>query len=625
VSTKSDPQLLREYAGSRSEAAFAELLLRHLDLVHSAALRITGDAHLAQDVSQGVFVALAESAGKLTDRPVLSGWLHRTTRNIAVQAIRTEVRRRHREHQAAAMHESSETAASWDEIAPHLDAALSELTSSDRDAVLLRYFENQSAKDIAAVLGISAEAAQKRVSRAVEKLRENFAKRGITAGVAVLTSTISANAVQAAPAGLGAAIAAGGLAPSAATASGILAMTVLKKALAATAIAALVGTAIHQLTRQAEPAGHESRMPEQASPSRDRQSREDNSVVEQLAKARKEMPPIDRKAELERLKALWMESDVNKGIITREHQKLAKETAGLLSCGREALELVVYLVAHERLIAADVVRDGIADYLASKDDPEARKLLIEMSAENREEMLALRSDPLAWKSAASQHHELLAAWCNAAGRSCSPETLEELSGGLKDEKFAQEARIGYNTQLMRTDPEAAVRAMVNALESKIQSPSGLESIKLLFREELPPDIDFAELECLVPTGPAPGEWRPGDDPFRIGRRALIDRWAKSDPAAAANHVIAHPDRLGTEMMETIIGAYYYQNPTGIVAWISQFPPGPCFDAAAHSAAIYTRSSTPDQTRELILRISDPKLREDALKQLAVPGTNPNTR
>lgn len=251
MSTKSDPQLLREYAGSRSEAAFAELVRRHIDLVHSAALRITGDAHLAKDVSQGVFVALAKDAGKLAAHPVLSGWLHATTRNIAAQTIRTEARRRKREQQAAAMNDSSETHAAWDEIAPHLDAALSELADSDRDAVLLRYFENQSAKDMAAVLGISPEAAQKRVNRGVEKLRDNFAKRGLTTGTAGLAGAISVNAVQAAPMGLAGAVSSGVLAGAVSVAVGtkVVAVSFLRRIVIVIAVAGAIGFALHQSGR----------------------------------------------------------------------------------------------------------------------------------------------------------------------------------------------------------------------------------------------------------------------------------------------------------------------------------------------------------------------------------------
>src|SRR6266496_3674193 len=162
------------------------------------------DPHLAEDVTQCVFLALAKNAAQLTDRPVLSGWLHRTAQNIAAQTVRTDVRRRAREQEAAAMNEllSAGSDVSWENIAPHLDAALGELSEPDRDALLLRYFERKSAREMAQTFGISDEAAQKRVSRAVEHLREFFAKRGVAIGASGLVVVISANAVQAAPVGL---------------------------------------------------------------------------------------------------------------------------------------------------------------------------------------------------------------------------------------------------------------------------------------------------------------------------------------------------------------------------------------------------------------------------------------
>src|SRR5437867_683946 len=167
------------------------------------------DSHLAEDVTQAVFVALAKNSTQLTDRPVLSGWLHRTAQNIAAQTVRTDMRRRAREQEAAAMNQSlsGEPDAAWQDIAPHLDAALGELREPDRDALLLRYFERKSAREIAQTLGTSEDAAQKRVSRAVERLREHFAKRGVTVGASGLVVVITANAVQAAPVGLTATIA----------------------------------------------------------------------------------------------------------------------------------------------------------------------------------------------------------------------------------------------------------------------------------------------------------------------------------------------------------------------------------------------------------------------------------
>lgn len=228
MNDQTDSQLLRAYAERRSEPAFAELVRRHVDFIYSAALRMVCDSHLAQDVTQGVFVALAKSAAQLTDRPVLSGWLHRTAQNIAAQTVRTDVRRRAREQEAVTMNEllATEPDADWEQIAPLLDAALGELAEPDRDAVLLRYFERKSASEIAQVLGVSDEAAQKRVSRAVERLREFFANRGVTVGASGLALVISTNAVQAAPVGLAVGISTIAIAGTAS--SSVTTITILK-------------------------------------------------------------------------------------------------------------------------------------------------------------------------------------------------------------------------------------------------------------------------------------------------------------------------------------------------------------------------------------------------------------
>src|SRR6266404_245903 len=203
-----DQELLRDYTERRSEAAFAGLVRRHLDLVYSAALRMVRDPHLAEDVTQSAFMMLAQNARQLAQRPVLSGWLHRTAQNLAVKTVRSDVRRRAREQEAVAMNEllSTEPDAVWEEIAPHLDNALGELSEPDRDALLLRYFQRQSAREMAQTLGTSEDAAQKRVSRAVERIRELFARRGVTVGASGLVVVLSANAVQAAPIGLSATI-----------------------------------------------------------------------------------------------------------------------------------------------------------------------------------------------------------------------------------------------------------------------------------------------------------------------------------------------------------------------------------------------------------------------------------
>ncbi len=260
METQTDQQLLRSYTGSHSEGAFTELVRRHVDLVYSAARRMVSDSHQAEDVTQRVFMALAQNAGQLTGHPVLSGWLHRTTRNLAANAVRANVRRQIHEQEAAAMNEilSAEPDAGWEHIVPRLDAALDELNEAERDAILLRYFEKKSAPEMAGILGISDEAAQKRVSRAVEHLREYFHKHGVTAGASGLAVLISANAVQAAPTSLLLTISASALAGTTVSASAVIAattktiaMTTLQKIIIGTALTAAVGTGIFEASQAA--------------------------------------------------------------------------------------------------------------------------------------------------------------------------------------------------------------------------------------------------------------------------------------------------------------------------------------------------------------------------------------
>jgi RNA polymerase sigma factor (sigma-70 family) len=198
-----DSELLRRYAGTRSEEAFAELVRRHVNLIYSAALRqVSGDTHLAQDVAQTVFTDLARKAALLSRRSTLTGWLYTSAHFAATKAVRTENRRRNREEKF--MREPiSETAPKldWEKLRPTLDGAMHELKEADREAVLLRYFENRTFAEISVRCGINENAERMRVERALEKLRAIFLRRGIAATTA-LASVISANAVQIAPAGL---------------------------------------------------------------------------------------------------------------------------------------------------------------------------------------------------------------------------------------------------------------------------------------------------------------------------------------------------------------------------------------------------------------------------------------
>jgi RNA polymerase sigma factor (sigma-70 family) len=177
-----DIELLRSYGTEGSEDAFRILLERHAGLVYSAALRQVREPHLAEEVTQAVFVVLAGKAGSLRSGTVLAGWLFRTTRFIAARAMRDQQLRRRREQEAAQMESYQSSAvgeAPWDEVAPSLDDALAHLAEKDRHAVLLRFFEKKELREVGRVIGSSEEAAKKRVARALEKLRAFLVRRGI--------------------------------------------------------------------------------------------------------------------------------------------------------------------------------------------------------------------------------------------------------------------------------------------------------------------------------------------------------------------------------------------------------------------------------------------------------------
>ncbi len=195
-----DLTLLQAYARQNSEAAFAALVTRHVNLVYSVALRSVRDPHLAQEITQAVFIILARKAESLGPQTILPGWLCRTARYAGANALTIQRRRQHREqeaHMQSILNEPEPDA--WPQIAPLLDQAMEQLGKKEHDALVLRFFEGKNFKEVGAALGASEDTARMRVNRALEKLRKFFTKRGVVSTTAIIAGAISANSVQAAP------------------------------------------------------------------------------------------------------------------------------------------------------------------------------------------------------------------------------------------------------------------------------------------------------------------------------------------------------------------------------------------------------------------------------------------
>jgi RNA polymerase sigma factor (sigma-70 family) len=229
---------LRAYAASGSQEAFAALSRQYVNLVYASARRqVGGDAHLAEDVTQAVFIVLAQKAKSVpTDRPI-SAWLLKVTRYCAANARRMKLHRETHERKAGEMARNLNENPSPDvdedeQLAPLLDEGLSKLRPADRDALLLKYFEQKSLREVGEALGVSEEAAQKRVTRAVDRLRDFFRRRGTTVSGVALAAVLTSESSTAAPASVAASV---GSAAAATTNGSTAAATLAKGAMVAMA------------------------------------------------------------------------------------------------------------------------------------------------------------------------------------------------------------------------------------------------------------------------------------------------------------------------------------------------------------------------------------------------------
>jgi RNA polymerase sigma factor (sigma-70 family) len=223
-----DDQLIAEFNARHSEEAFAALVRQHVNLVFATALRQVGDAGAAEEITQNVFVALAQAAGKLGSHPTIAGWLHRTALNKSREWLRAELRRRKREQAAVNLQIArAEGDSVWSPLVPLLDEALLQLRDADRQAVILHFLEGRNFQEVGSALGVGEDAARKRVNRCLEQLTNFFRRHGLATPALTASAPLFALSTHTAPAGLAASATSTGLAAHSTTST----LTLIKGAL----------------------------------------------------------------------------------------------------------------------------------------------------------------------------------------------------------------------------------------------------------------------------------------------------------------------------------------------------------------------------------------------------------
>lgn len=246
---RTDFELLRDFARHGDQSAFADLVRRHLDLVYATALRKVEDSGAAEELAQNVFGILARKSWQFGRDDSVAAWLYRTTLLEAREWLRGELRRRRRQQTAAELGTTMKTPdeqSAFRALIPMLDEALLSLREEDRTALLLRFYESQSLREVGASLGIREDAAQKRVAGALERLARFFQRRGfktattVTAAAALEHTTVTASASTAATViGVASQVAPPALAGAGALLARVLGLTKTQTATVCVALAAL--------------------------------------------------------------------------------------------------------------------------------------------------------------------------------------------------------------------------------------------------------------------------------------------------------------------------------------------------------------------------------------------------
>jgi RNA polymerase sigma factor (sigma-70 family) len=606
--TTDDRELLRAFVGDGSDRAFAVLVGRHVSSVFSAALRrVNGERALAEDVTQQVFADFARKARSLPADVVIGGWLHRHTGFIALKCIDRERRRRARELEAAAMTATHESDPLWHQTAPLLDEALDHLSAADRDALVLRFFERRDFRAVGVVLGVNDDTAQKRVARALEKLRLWLARRGVTSTAGALSVVLTAEAVRAAPAALGASVAGTALATAAAGGvsgawwSLVSRATRWKLGAAGAAVAGVLVWQQAEIRRLQAPA---------LAPA---------SGAGVAVEVTQVVPPAATAAAVP---VSAVESDA----------EAVAEAARILRGGAQDVSATTRALAVLARVTEARLPSALATVAAVEDEGAQAliyKYLIGRWAESQPwEALRYVQETLpqqcrtgvfegvltAW---AGHDPESALAWFQKSRGSAPPPMRESLLAtifrglGTRD-LAAAAAQLGW----VRTENERgqALRGLLEAVRTDEQRGILLQSAEALADEEARRQVRRAVVEQWAQQDAAAAaafveRAEPAHERTRL-MDSLGLAWLQTDPARAADWWIAHaPD---PQTLIKIMNVWAHNDPNAAGEWLGKQPAGPGSDSARMTFARQVSDLDPESALRWAETISEPAQRESTI-------------
>ncbi len=595
--------LLQRYCDRRDDDAFRELVSRYIGLVYGTALRrVGGDAHLAQDIVQLTFTDLARKARSIPPTTPVAGWLHQNTCFRAAGIVRTEQRRQAREQKAAHMESiDREDSASWTRLAPLLDEGLERLPSRLRDALLLRFCEGRDFSSIAKTLGISDDAAQKRVSRGLEQLRSFFARRGVATAAGSLAASLSAQAASAPPASLAAIVAQNSLLSAAASTTGtsaILFMATKTKLALGVAVVVAAGFVIVSQQRETKRLRNELANAREAATARVNASlsreEETPALGENPASAALPRDQLEQAVLGAARDRLWRTDG------KRWHALIASipitDLKGILDVIQRSTAAEVRRVAREELVvrwarvnpqAASAWCDGLP---VSPETFSLKRQVAEIWMDADPSAVTKRGPIPARDLSALARHDVQAAASHALALDPSPERETTLStiGHIWAEKDPEGAVRWLQTLHSRADLLMAFRGMADRLAEVAPANAGL------YLETFAAEKKFSE----------------------VGGAFAVS-WANTDPSAAAKWAAALPP--GTEMrtraMAGIAHAWAFSDPTAAAEWLKPQPRDEAKDKAITQFVSSAGAHDPRLAAALAGEIGDTAMRSAAVGEI----------